>query len=63
MWINNGQIIEYAEWFPGQPSNLNSLGQDENCLTINYSDKFKWNDVNCDIENTIERWPAICQKL
>ena len=51
MWIN-GQSIEFADWFPGQPSNLNSFGKDENCLTINYADKFKWNDVNCDIENT-----------
>jgi Bacterial Ig domain/Lectin C-type domain/FG-GAP-like repeat len=41
VWAN-GETVNYRNWAPGDPNNVN----DEDYVTMNFSDSRQWNDVN-----------------
>ena len=57
-WWGNGQMVTYADWWPGQPDNYEGR---EQCIMIGYGvelQKYGLNDGDCRL-----RYPYICQVM
>ena len=52
--MKSGKTMEYLNWAPNQPSNINSINKTEDCLHIhrkeNYGERL-WNDASCKSSN------------
>ncbi len=52
--MKSGKTMEYSNWAPNQPSNINSINKTEDCLHIhrkeNYGERL-WNDASCKSSN------------
>nr|KAG5686217.1 hypothetical protein BaRGS_013900 [Batillaria attramentaria] len=49
VWASSHEPAEFTNWGPGQPDNLNSHHEHEDCAMIwHLSAEGKWNDGNCE---------------
>ena len=62
-WTNGGERPSFTDWYPGEPNNAGSEGQ--NCAILNTKDgKNKWYDIPCHREKIAwETFHALCEKL
>ncbi|XP_045190001.2 perlucin-like [Mercenaria mercenaria] len=54
VWNKTGSSVSYTNWKDGEPNNANG---GEDCLTITFSDSFRWNDNNCN-----NKFNFVCEK-
>lgn len=50
LWAGeNGGFVEFTDWLPGEPNQFR--GRNEDCIVIESSPEYGWNDSMCKVEN------------
>ncbi|XP_018577179.1 macrophage mannose receptor 1-like [Anoplophora glabripennis] len=47
VWLSTGRTVEYTNWLPGQPDNVNEMCIE---LVLNRNEGLFWNDFNCEVK-------------
>uniref|UniRef100_A0A194AK64 C-type lectin domain-containing protein n=1 Tax=Pinctada fucata TaxID=50426 RepID=A0A194AK64_PINFU len=56
-WVSSGTSAVFNDWKTGQPDNVHSGIEDEDCVAFDSAAGFKWNDANCALKKYF-----ICEK-